>query len=160
MRKVHWTKRFLKKFKITTLADCWIWSAARRPTGYGNFFVDGVCIGAHRASWLFFRGPIPSGLNVCHRCDNPPCVNPLHLFLGTQKDNIYDMHIKGRGMKILNASHASDENHQVSKLTNEEVKFIRNSELNTYELERLLNFKVKRLAIVRAKSYQTYRDVR
>ena len=79
---------------------CWTWLGAKTALKYGQIELDGRSIYAHRVSWELANGPIPSGLQVLHRCDNPPCVRPDHLFLGTQRDNITDMANKGR------ASHA------------------------------------------------------
>lgn len=76
--------------------DCWTWTAGRYPTGYGMFGVNRVPRGAHRVSWELTHGPIPAGLEVCHSCDNPPCVRPSHLWLGTHRQNIEDAGRKGR----------------------------------------------------------------
>lgn len=78
--------------------ECWEWSGPKEKTGYGRFLVSGnKLILAHRASWQAANGrKVPKGLFVLHKCDNPPCCNPSHLFLGTIKDNVHDMHRKGR----------------------------------------------------------------
>lgn len=75
--------------------ECWTWTAALRG-GYGVFFDGKKMRQAHQVSWEFTNGYIPDGLFVLHKCDNPPCVNPDHLFLGTQVDNIRDRDNKGR----------------------------------------------------------------
>jgi len=79
---------------------CWRWTAAQTADGYGQFGVGkGRVVGAHRVSWALTNGPIPAGMNVLHRCDNPPCIRPDHLFLGTNADNSADMVRKHRGRR-------------------------------------------------------------
>lgn len=78
------------------LFECWTWTAFRHPFGYGKVKWHGVSRDAHRVAYEIAVGLIPAGLNVCHRCDNPPCCNPAHLFLGTQHENVLDMVAKGR----------------------------------------------------------------
>lgn len=81
---------------------CWIWRGAKKPTGYGFLGVTKEngrksTVGAHVVSYQHHIGPVPDGMFVLHRCDNPPCVNPRHLWIGTQRDNMRDMVQKGRG---------------------------------------------------------------
>lgn len=89
---------------------CWIWMGALDRKGYGRHGNGGGrTASAHRSAYAEAFGPIPSGLAVCHRCDVPSCVNPQHLFLGTQKDNVEDMARKGRhGKARIRAEQASE----------------------------------------------------
>lgn len=85
----------------STPARCWLWTGAKNRDGYGNFgLTSKKTMLSHRVSWMFQNGPIPVGMNVLHRCDNPDCVNPFHLFLGTQKDNVDDCASKGRRNQV------------------------------------------------------------
>ena len=96
--------RFWSKVRKADGDGCWEWMGARVKTGYGQIGRSRTrqLIATHRLSWELYRGAIPSGLCVCHRCDNPRCVRPDHLFLGTQADNIHDMVAKGRHRKSRN----------------------------------------------------------
>lgn len=81
----------------TNLGACWIWTGAKVRNGYGSFgFGSPVTIKAHRFSWLYHCGAIPPCLSVLHKCDTPACVNPAHLLLGSQADNMRDAAAKGR----------------------------------------------------------------
>lgn len=76
-------------------AGCWLWTASTAK-GYGQIRIGGKSTSTHRAAYEAFKGPIPTGLHVCHRCDTPICINPDHLFLGTPRDNAQDKVAKGR----------------------------------------------------------------
>ena len=91
-------KRFMEFVSVNLKNGCWEWDGTVR-TGYGRFYVNGKMQSAHRVSWEIHNGPI-NGFLVLHKCDNTSCVNPEHLFLGTQKDNVRDMWEKQRA-KVL-----------------------------------------------------------
>ena len=88
-------RRFLGDVQVDD-KGCWVWTASRLKSGYGVIAITRGEKLAHRASYARFVGTIPEGKQVCHRCDNPPCCNPDHLFLGSQTDNLRDMVAKGR----------------------------------------------------------------
>jgi len=91
--------RFWNKVVIGASDKCWEWRASKNCHGYGRFKLEGrrhEARGAHVVAWILTYGQVPHGLCVLRKCDNPGCVNPNHLFLGTQKDNIHDMIKKGR----------------------------------------------------------------
>ena len=75
---------------------CWEWAGYRINGRYGRFYYKGNAESSHRVAWIITHGEIPEGMFVCHHCDNPPCCNPKHLFIGTFSDNMQDMWNKNR----------------------------------------------------------------
>lgn len=115
-------ERFLSRFDVA-VNGCWIWKGSTFPSGYGQVQFNGKRVPTHRLSYLLFIGPIPDGLEICHKCDVRPCGNPAHLFVGTRTDNMQDCKAKGR----LKPGVSRGEKHGAAKLTEGAVIAIRES---------------------------------
>lgn len=137
-RRVPWEIRLAARIDKTPGhgpdGTCWVWTGSRQGDGYGTIRASDRTMLTHRAAWIVEHGPIPDGLKVLHRCDNPPCCNPAHLFLGTDQDNSNDMIAKGRSNKASGDAHGfrfhperwrRGENHTSAKLTATQVLAIR-----------------------------------
>lgn len=113
--------------RVEKTESCWLWTASRNAMGYGQFRVGSKtdrssrCALAHRVAWELVNGAVPAGLCVLHRCDNPRCVNPAHLFLGTRTDNSRDKVAKGR----QRSGRLPGERNPAAKLTAESVAAVR-----------------------------------
>lgn len=122
-------ERFYDKVDAGPGGGCHLWTAALRGRGeykYGTFKQNRLQRNSHRVAWELRHGEIPEGMNVLHRCDNPRCVNPGHLFLGTTLDNIEDKVAKGRQPR--------GESHPHAKLTASAVRAIRKDPRNNIEV--------------------------
>lgn len=130
--------------KVNKTDDCWEWTAALNSSGYGTISVNGKERRAHRISWQLHYGTIPEGMLVCHKCDNRKCVNPDHLFLGTNSDNIHDCCVKGRRPR------QSGENNNSAKLTSDDVEEIRDlykgKNFNCRQLAKIFNISTSHVA--------------
>jgi len=144
-------ERFLGYVQRTDDVDsCWLWTASMRG-GYGRIKHHGRDIGAHRVAWALTYGTIPDGFSILHRCDNRRCVNPAHLVLGTQRDNIQDMIAKdrlGRGFRGGQYPHAI--------LTSEDVREIRRSPDTGRALAKRLGVSPSTISDVRRRRHWTH----
>ena len=122
-------ERFWGMVEVRNLDDCWLWTKYCDAKGYGRFRIGDSMQRSHRVSWTLCNGPILDGLHVLHQCDTPACVNPNHLYLGTNDDNTRDRCTRGRHRRGERVLHA--------KLTEEAVRHIRRKELRVSQYARL-----------------------
>jgi hypothetical protein len=128
--------RFWSKVDIISGDECWGWTDSIRNRRYGRLGINDKQVNANRVSWVIHFGAIPEGMHVLHHCDNPSCVNPEHLFLGTHQDNMADMKRKGRAI-----SHFGENNGKSTLSTTEviEIRKIYDSHKNKYGLTKLMS---------------------
>ena len=126
---------FEAKFFITP--SCWVWTAAKTRQGYGQFGYKGMMTGAHRVSFELYRELIPKGLFVLHRCNNASCVNPDHLYLGTNADNMLDRKNSGRTYKPKGTAHHN------SVFSEEQLKLLKEMYATGVNTHRALAFKFR-----------------
>lgn len=123
---ISWTDATWSRFwaNVTKTATCWLWSAGKFSSGYGQFRVGRLKVRAHRAAYDRLVGPIHPDKMLCHRCDTPACVNPAHLFVGTALDNARDRDSKGRGATPPRTAMHGDSN-PAARLSAADVQEIR-----------------------------------
>lgn len=148
-KTTHVGTRFWEKCIPEPNSGCWLWMGNVLWNGYGTIWRDRKHAYAHRISWELTTGPIPDGLCVCHRCDNPVCVNPAHLFLGTTADNMADKVRKGR--------HQPGEKAPWAKLKADDVREIRASSDTGRALA--LRYGLNQSNISRVRSGLRYKEV-
>lgn len=126
-KKKSLREKFEQRFRVTP--GCWVWTHGLDNNGYGKITYKSATTRAHRISYELYIAEIPSGLHVLHRCDNPACVNPDHLFIGTHADNMRDKTKKGRAI----GAHPGESHHK-AKLTVEKVLKIRGDARNPTQM--------------------------
>lgn len=138
--------------------DCWVWTGARNPKGYGNFSSNKRFFKAHRHAWSLFNGEIPKNIFVCHRCDNPSCVRPEHLFLGSNQDNLHDASLKGRMSSWQRAQGEANGN---SRIDRRAVRAIREAFENAcFSVKQLADgFNIGRSTVLHILNRETWRHV-
>jgi len=135
---------------------CWNWVAAINHAGYGLFSFEKKSRLAHRISWMIYHGEIPDGLHVLHKCDNPSCVRPSHLWLGRPEDNMKDTRIKGRSasQKYRGNHLPSGEKHHFyksgHKITREQAMEIRKSPLTRKEISSHYGVDVSLISMIKS----------
>jgi hypothetical protein len=113
--------RFVRHLAPPDGNGCRLWTRGRDPAGYGKFRAEGRSFRAHRWAYEHFIDPIPAGFLVCHHCDNPPCCEPSHLFLGTQQANMSDKMAKGRHRYVTHPKLSDDDVRQIRALASSGV---------------------------------------
>lgn len=154
MNKIDYNIRLLKRFwdNVEKSKGCWKWTGSLRRE-YGRIFANYKTISVHRFSYELHCGKIPKNKSVLHTCDNPPCVNPKHLFLGTHKDNMRDMIVKGRKRVGIGEQSTNP------KLTEEKVLEIRRlykeENMTLYKIAEIFNVSFQNISwIINRKSWK------
>ena len=153
-----WRKTNMATFfeDLVLNGECMEWPHSKNNGGYGRAWLNGKTIGAHRLAFILAHGPIPKGLLVCHRCDNPPCCNPDHLFVGTPQDNNDDMIRKGRDNRKMPAGHNVGSRNPAAKLSKRDVEIIRGDRRGSVELAKI--YGVHRNTIYNVRSGANWND--
>jgi hypothetical protein len=113
--KANWNQQYTVEDRGYK-TPCWIWKKSLNPKGYARCVFQRRTYTGGRLPWIMFMGPIPKGLFVCHDCDQPPCVNPDHMFIGTNVDNMRDCRNKGRTLKGVKNSNAKLNDQKVREM--------------------------------------------
>lgn len=141
-------RRLLRDVSMSVVTGCWEWCGYREKAGYGRVMWQRKSERAHRLSWMAFCGPLPKGAHVLHKCDNPPCINPDHLSLGTHADNMHDMAKKGRRKGV---GGVPGEKHYSAKLTVDMVLKIRAATGSMSEIGKKFGVCPKQVWAIRAR---------
>lgn len=143
------SKRFWAKVDKTN--SCWNWTAAKGAKGYGRFKLNGKLVSPHAISYQIHNDDYDSTKDVCHKCDNPSCINPEHLFLGTRTQNVLDSIQKGR----WNGNPTKGADHPSSKLTDKDVMLIKAilkySDLNVVQIAKMFSVSLTTIKNIRSK---------
>lgn len=159
-------ERFWRQVEKTD--GCWLWLGSKSARGYGKITIAGRTLSTHRLSWVFAHGEIPAGLYVLHHCDNPPCVRPDHLFLGTAADNAADAVAKGRwttgsrnGAVLHPETRPRGERHPMARLTEDQVLQMRAKRDEGYTYQRLVEeFGVSKSTVANVVTRKKWRHLR
>jgi len=129
-------ERFWRKVERKNEKNCWEWMSYKFKKGYGGFQIKTENLPAHRVAWVIAYGQIPDNLCVCHQCDNPSCVNPNHLFLGTYEDNNQDRVRKGRSARVVGENNPAA---KLNKLQVIEIRYLRKLGFSQKYIARIFN---------------------
>lgn len=146
--------RFYSCHHSDEYTGCIEWTGGKDKDGYGLFYANHSTYKAHRLAWMLFKED-PKNLCVCHSCDNPACVNPQHLFLGTLAENNADRHLKGRSRNRQEPG----EGHHMSKVTNEAVREILKSDEKGYVLAARFLLSEAQVSRIRTRKSWTHLDI-
>jgi hypothetical protein len=148
--KLNYKEKFWTYVDKKSNNKCWEWKKSLTKTGYGKYWYNNKCHLSHRLAYIFAFGNIPQNKFVCHKCDNPKCCNPNHLFLGTPKQNTDDMIRKQRQQNYSNVLYG--ENHPRAKLNNNDIKEIRflhkNKLMKVKEIAKKFNISIPTLECI------------